>query len=530
MQLIDQHTKAIMEACKQRARDAGLRFQDDTLEYVVTNRDMVDLSPRHMIPTLYDYWVHDVELLREKGQYELYPNNPYETVINSRPALSFYNDNNPDWLNVMIFYHVLAHIDFFQNNLYFKHTWGDDFVGKALADKRLLSRLRSEHGRWVDYIIEFARGVDNLVGYYAQLDDMRCGSRNQPLSRLDYYFDIFLQQEKKVPSHDYLREIDRYNQTRRDAEEGFGEDAFFADILARYPEFESKLNKHRKKFSQPPPEDVLQFLLANSAFLNSGENRWMKSVVEVVRSTSLYFQPQIRTKIINEGWASYWHETLFLQDERICGHEVDFAAIHAKVTGLSRVGLNPYAIGMRLVKEVRARASQGRLDYAFTRLTDREARRSYDTKAGDGVATLFQLREEFCDFTLINTFCDQDFVDRHKLFVAGKRLNPQRRTWEYYVRSRKADDYKQMLIDQLYHPPHIEIAGVDEKRNELVLQHRFEGKQLVREYIANTMIGLAYLWGGPVQLATTRLSSDGTSQRIIFRMDNHENTLSESVA
>ena len=109
-----------------------------------------------MIPTLYDYWVHDVEVLKEKGKYELYPGNPYETVINTRPAISFYNDNNPDWLNVMIFYHVIAHIDFFQNNLYFRNTWDDDFTGQALSDKRLIAGLRSEKGRMVDYVIEFA--------------------------------------------------------------------------------------------------------------------------------------------------------------------------------------------------------------------------------------------------------------------------------------------------------------------------------------------------------------------------------------
>ena len=127
MQLIDQHTKRIMEGCKERAREAGLRFEDETLEYIVTNRDLLELSPKMMIPTLYDYWVHDVEVLKEKGRYELYPGNPYETVINTRPAISFYNDNNPDWLNVMIFYHVLAHIDFFQNNIFFRHTWDYDF-------------------------------------------------------------------------------------------------------------------------------------------------------------------------------------------------------------------------------------------------------------------------------------------------------------------------------------------------------------------------------------------------------------------
>jgi len=120
MDLINQHTKQIMEGCKARAKEAGLRFHDETLEYVVTNRDLLELSPKLMIPTLYDYWVHDVEVLKEKGRYELYPANPYETVINTRPAVSFYNDNNPDWLNVMIFYHVIAHIDFFQNNLFFR--------------------------------------------------------------------------------------------------------------------------------------------------------------------------------------------------------------------------------------------------------------------------------------------------------------------------------------------------------------------------------------------------------------------------
>src|SRR5690349_1005577 len=64
MELISQHAKMIMEGCKERARDAGLRFQDETLEYIVTNRDMLELSPKAMIPTLYDYWVHDVEVLK----------------------------------------------------------------------------------------------------------------------------------------------------------------------------------------------------------------------------------------------------------------------------------------------------------------------------------------------------------------------------------------------------------------------------------------------------------------------------------
>ena len=225
MELVNQHTKKIMEGCKERARDAGLLFENETLEYIVTNSDLLELSPKVMIPTLYDYWVHDVEVLREKGKYELYPGNPYETVINTRPAISFYNDNNPDWLNVMIFYHVIAHIDFFQNNLYFRNTWDDDFTGQALSDKRLIAALRSEKGRRVDYVIEFARGIDNLVGYYNTISQLNQPNMKRP-NRLDFYFDVFLQSVKKVTNTQYLKEIKRYNDGRK-THGDMGENSFF---------------------------------------------------------------------------------------------------------------------------------------------------------------------------------------------------------------------------------------------------------------------------------------------------------------
>jgi len=64
MQLIDQHTKSIMEGCKERARDAGLTFDDESLEYVVTNRDMIELSPKVIIPTMYGFSVHEVQVLK----------------------------------------------------------------------------------------------------------------------------------------------------------------------------------------------------------------------------------------------------------------------------------------------------------------------------------------------------------------------------------------------------------------------------------------------------------------------------------
>ena len=505
MELIDQHTKSIMEGCKELAREAGLRFQDETLEYIVTNRDMLELSPKVMIPTLYDYWVHDVEVLREKGKYELYPSNPFETVINTRPPISFYNDNNPDWLNVMIFYHVLAHIDFFQNNLYFRQSWDYDFAGLALSDKRLIARLRSEKGRWVDYVIEFTRGIDNLVGFHKELSRLNRPPLAEHSKRLDFFFDIFLQQIKKLTTNEYVKEIQRYNEHLRLYGE-VGEQSFFADIEKKHPEFENLFKKQQQSRSVPQ-KDVIQFLLEHSEFLNKEENKWMKQVMEVVRKTSLFFQPQIRTKIMNEGWASYWHEILFLQDERIKGREVDFARVNAAVTAMPRVGLNPYALGMRLLYHIEESAEKGKYSFDFRRLADAETRKNFDSHTGQGRDSIFQVRENFCDFTFLNTFVEQDFVSKYKLFVAGRRLNQQRMVWEYYVKSRSAQDYKQMLLDALYHPPYIEVLQENSLKRRLYLYHHFEGKPLVTEFISNTMLGIEYLWGGPVQLETSEVAS-----------------------
>jgi stage V sporulation protein R len=520
MELINQHTKRIMEGCKERARAAGLSFTDESLEYIVTNRDLLELSPKVMIPTLYDYWVHDVEVLREQGKYELYPNNPYETVINTRPPISFYNDNNPDWLNVMIFYHVLAHIDFFQNNLNFRHTWDYDFTGQALSDKRVIANLRSEKGRWVDYVIEFARSIDNLVDFHGELADLFVPPETACSSRLNFYFDHFLQTEKKVPVSEYIKEVNRYNECLKSYGE-LGEKTFFTEADRRYPELEAHYSKSHDSHT-PKNRDLLRYLLDKSEFLARDENIWMRSILEIVRKTSIFFQPQIRTKILNEGWASYWHETLFLQDDRIKGHEVDFARVHAGVTSMPRVGMNPYALGMRLFYYVEEQADKGRISFDFLRLKDSNSRKNFDRKTTSGKEFIFKVRENLSDYLFLKNYLDQDFMDKHKLFVAGKRLDQQRMVWQYFVKSRKSGDYLKMMQDSLYHPPVIRVDQTKGIEGSLYLVHKFEGKQLVQEYIANTMVGIEYLWGGPVHLETSEAQILPASTSTSKNEESHE--------
>ena len=229
----------------------------------------------------------------------------------------------------------------------------------------------------------------------------------------------------------------------------------------------------------------------------------MIPILLVVRKTSMVFQPQIRTKIMYEVWASFWHESLFLQYDRIKGQEVDFARINAGVTSMPRVGLNPYALGMRLLSYIEEMSNKGKYDWEFERVLDASQRRKYDKKTKTGRDFIFKIRENFSDFMFINTFVDQDFINRHKLFVAGKKLDKQRMVWQYYVKSRKLKAYRKMLLDTLYHPPHITIDNGKDLDEALYLVHHFEKKPLVKDFIGNTMMGIEYLWGAPVKLETS---------------------------
>jgi stage V sporulation protein R len=503
MQLITQEQKKIMEGCKARARDAGLQFDDETLEYVISNREFSDLEPKVFIPTLYDYWVNDVISHAEKNKYKLFPHNAYECVVNTRPAMSFYNCNNPDWLNVMIYYHVLGHIDFFQNNNYFRHTWGDDFKGRAQADKYLIDQLRTEKGRFVDYVIEFSRGLDNLVNYYGELKDFDNSEAKTDVQKSDYYFSTFLQKIKKVSQTELLDEVKRYNDLVSKFKD-HGKALYFIDVIKKYPEFEVMYDKEKGN-TKNKPKDLLQFISEYSQYLNRPENLWMKQAIQVVRDTSIYFQPQIRTKIMNEGWATYWHEKLFLGDNRLDKHEIPFGVVNSGVTTMPRLDLNPYALGRKLFMHIQSSADRGRYCTEYHQMRDQWEREMFDKNTGKGLEYLFWVRKHLSDADFISRFTDQEFMDANQLFVAGRRLNFDKGVWEIYVKNRKAQDYKDMVLDQLYHPPYITYAQMG---NTLHLNHHFEGKPLVKEYIYHTMVGAEYLWGGPVQLETSEIDEE----------------------
>lgn len=140
------------------------------------------------------------------------------------------------------------------------------------------------------------------------------------------------------------------------------------------------------------------------------------------------------------------------------------------------------------------------MSFDYRKISDQHKRRLFDDSTGRGQEFIFSVRENFCDAMFVNAFIDQEFVDLHRLFVVDRRLNKERMTWEYFVKSRKAEQYKAMIADSLYHPPAINL-NIDED-NALILNHVFEGKPLYRDYIEGALLGIEFLWGGKTCLYT----------------------------
>ena len=47
-----------------------------------------------------------------------------------------------------------------------------------------------------------------------------------------------------------------------------------------------------------------------------------------MRDEAYYFAPQGMTKVMNEGWATYWHSTIMTQQALTDAEVIDFADQH----------------------------------------------------------------------------------------------------------------------------------------------------------------------------------------------------------
>ena len=105
---------------------------------------------------------------------------------------------------------------------------------------------------------------------------------------------------REEPDVDGVSPVNRAQPMRLAAKEYMEE---YINPKAALEEEAESLEEERKleeRFPVQPEKDVLSFLIEHAPLAN-----WQRNVLGIIREESYYFAPQGRTKIMNEGWASY---------------------------------------------------------------------------------------------------------------------------------------------------------------------------------------------------------------------------------
>lgn len=228
---------------------------------------------------------------------------------------------------------------------------------------------------------------------------------------------------------------------------------------------------------------------------------WQREVLSIVREEAYYFAPQAQTKIMNEGWASYWHSTIMtlhvLKDSEI----IDYADHHSGTLSTRPGQINPYKIGIELYRDIEDRWNRGKFGKEYDECEDSTRKRNWDMKLGLGRQKIFEVRKLHNDVTFIDSFMTEEFCEQQKLFTYAFN----RRTGQYEIVDRDWRKIKNQLLFSLtnFGQPVICIENANfENRAELLLTHQHEGMDLEFEKASETLKNVQAIWGRPVHLLT----------------------------
>jgi stage V sporulation protein R len=264
-----------------------------------------------------------------------------------------------------------------------------------------------------------------------------------------------------------------------------------------------------RSFPEQPEKDVLLFLIEYAPLKG-----WQRDVLSIIRDEAYYFMPQGQTKIMNEGWASYWHSTIMTNKALTPAEVVDYADHHSGTMAMSGGRLNPYKIGIELLRDIEERWNMGRFGKEWDECDDHASRQSWDRQTGLGRQKIFEVRRVHNDITFIDSFLTPEFCIRHNLFTFAW----QEQYGQYYIESRDFAKIKERLLFSLtnFGKPWIYVTdGNYRNRGELLLSHRHQGVDLSLKEAKDVLVNLQRLWSRPVHVQTvvdekpTLLSFDG---------------------
>lgn len=400
------------------ARKNGLTFPD--IRYEIMPADSLYTLAGFGLPVRFSHWSFGKHYHQMKSQYERGQSKIYELVINTDPCYAFFMDNNTLVQNKLIMAHILGHADFFHNNQCYRNT-----------DRNMLLHAAAAAERFRDYEQEF--GVETVESFI------------DSVMTFEHHIDPYYRPKPENPP-EKKRSAGRYDD--------------LWGVRQEDPEPE---------IDDAPQRDILLYILEN----NSQLKPWQQDVLSTLRNEMLYFWPQMQTKIMNEGWASYWHTELIRQSDMTPSETVDFATLSSGVMQKNIHDLNPYNVGYAMWKNIE---------------------KEYGREA------MFEIRESGSDYTFIQSFLNQEVADECELYLHefGPEGGPVAVEKDY----RKVRDF---LVSTLTNAgiPLLTVQPTNHRTDAtLHLAHEYDGVEINISRTQKVLPHIVNVWGAPVSLTT----------------------------
>lgn len=432
------------------ARQQGLDFFATAFE-VVPQDIMLEVAA-YGLPTRARHWSYGKVYQSQRLYGTMGLSKIYEIVLNNDPSLAFLLDTNPEIANLLVAAHVFGHVDFFKNNVLFAAT-NRNMINDAMAHAQRIDGYIERYGlEAVEHLMDIGFALDRHI------DSSQTGVRQPYPTR-------------------HVRTHERPARPYDDLLSPAGPSVTYTVVGERLP---------------PHPEHDLLWFLSTYARLEP----WEQDVLHILREESYYFYPQFLTKILNEGWASYWHAELFHHYDGVSPAEMlEFAGLHAGVVHPGgRTSLNPYYLGYSILVDIEKR---------------------WDTFYANGESSLtgrqklFEVRRTEDDISFLRNYLTTALMEKLALFTYGRPCThpPGQRCpqcADVVLTSREHDAVLEALLAPRYNYGVPRIVVQDVANQHLYLEHLDrETTFLDRRFTVQTLDYIAELWKHPVYLLTS---------------------------
>jgi len=317
------------QAISRIAKDYKLDTYPNQIE-IITAEQMMECYSSVGMPIGYYHWsfgkhFFNIEKMYKRGQMGL----AYELVINSNPCISYLMEENTIAMQALVIAHACyGHNSFFKNNYLFKMwTQADAIIDYLVFAKQYIAECEEKYG--VDEVEVILDACHALMNY-----------------GVDRY--------KHPPSLSIHEEMIRQKNRQAYLETQVNE------LWRTLPNQDPQNHiENQERFPHEPQENILYFLEKNAPILKP----WQREIIRIVRKISQYFYPQGQTKVMNEGWACFWHYTLLhnLYDEGLVTDEFMLEVLqnHTNVVYQPEYnsphfnGINPYTLGYNMMQDIK---------------------------------------------------------------------------------------------------------------------------------------------------------------------------------